>query len=116
MEKIIQNYQFGKITIGDKIYTDDDLLISSGIVAPWRCSDHHHPSLDDFADVLRNEVKILIIGTGYYGVMEIESGLLNELKKKINQVIIENTKKANKIYNKLSRNKEDVIACLHLTC
>lgn len=113
---IINDYQFGEIIIDGKTYHNQDIIIYSEKVEIWLCSDHHHPSLADFNQPLEERPDILIIGTGYSGVMQVENDVREALTQKITKVIIDNTQKASRIYNKLSAKNKNIIACLHLTC
>ncbi len=116
MGGIIEDYQFGKITVNGETYTKGDLIVSPEKTRVWYCTDHHRPVLENFAEILEIKPEILIIGTGYYNVMQLDPILTDKLEQKIDKVIISNTKKAVKIYNKLSSQNKNIVACLHLTC
>lgn len=116
LSMIINNYQFGEIIIDGKTYHNQDIIIYSEKVEIWLCSNHHHPSLADFNEILKNKPQILIIGTGYSGLAKVEKEVKRELKKVIPKIFILDTRRASQFYNKLASQNKNIVACFHLTC
>ena len=58
---------------------------------------------------------VLVIGTGYAGVMSITDQIRNYLTSKGIDVRVDKTARAVELYNAL-REKEKVVAVLHVTC
>lgn len=112
----INDYQFGEIIANGKKYQEADIIIFPDRASLWRCADHHHPILADFQNVLAAKPDILIIGTGFWGVMRIAEKIQEILEKKIPKLIIGDTRKMSRLYNKLATKNKNIIACLHLTC
>lgn len=112
---MIEHYDFGKIKIDGKIYTHDLIIFSDEIKEWWR-DESHWVVIDDLREVVEKKPKVLVIGTGYSGIMEVAEETKKFLEESGIKVIIEPTKKACEIFNKLSSENENVIAALHLTC
>ncbi len=110
----IESYDFGKIKIDGKKYANDVIIFTDRVSDWWR-EESHWVLIDDFKEVIEKNPKTLVIGTGYSGLMNV----LAETKKFLEdlgiKVIIEPTKKACDIFNKLSE-KGEVVAALHLAC
>lgn len=114
----INSYDFGIINIDGKIYQGDVVVFSDRIFSPWQRKESHYLDMDDLSaipDLLKEKPEIIIIGTGYSGVMEIDQKVEEFLKLKGIEIIIKKTIDAWKIYNELSKNKK-IAALLHLTC
>lgn len=73
-----------------------------------------HP--EDLAGVLKARPEVLVIGTGYSGVMKVSRETMSLLVSLGIEVKIERTGKAVKMFNALQAGHKQVIAALHLTC
>jgi len=112
----INSYDFGKIKIDGQEYTQDVIIYPDKVFCPWWRKQGHALSLEDLPrDLLEQKPAIVIIGTGYSGLMEVSSEVKDYLRKLGIEVIIEPTIKAWQKYNQLSQSKK-VIALFHLTC
>ncbi|MEM1585763.1 MAG: Mth938-like domain-containing protein [Candidatus Korarchaeota archaeon] len=113
---IIEKYDFGLIIISGRIFHRDVIVFPDEIHANWWRKEGHKLCIEDLEIVLKKRPNILIIGTGYSGVMRVPEEVKEFLKKQGIEVIIENTQKAVETYNKLARESKNVAAALHLTC
>ncbi|MCX7766447.1 MAG: MTH938/NDUFAF3 family protein [Candidatus Sumerlaeia bacterium] len=113
--KVIDKYEFGKIVIDGKTYTHDLIIMPDRIIDNWWRQTGHNLCLQDLAEVLINPPEILIIGTGYSGVMTVPPEIIAELEKRGIKTIVEQTPLAVKRFNELSKSYK-VSAALHLTC
>lgn len=111
---MIEDYNFGKIKIDGEEYTHDVILSPDEISSWWR-QQSHWVGVSDLGEIIERKPKTVIFGTGHSGIMEVSQEAKEYLQKLGIEVIIEPTKKACDIYNKLSE-KAEVIAALHLTC
>jgi len=67
-------------------------------------------------EIIDKKPDILIIGTGYFGLMKVPKELIEKIKSSgIKQVIVKKTGEACTEYNKLYK-KNKIIAAFHLTC
>jgi hypothetical protein len=111
----IEHYSFGKITIDGKTFTSDLIIYPNRINHSWWRKEGHLLQIDDLQEVLNEDPEIIVIGTGYSGIMKVNKDVILHFKSRGIKVIVEKTPEAAKIYNELSPLKK-TIACLHLTC
>ena len=113
----IDSFSFGKITIAGKLYTTDVIVYPDRIEDNWVREEEHRPQISEFADIVQAEPDILIIGTGYAGVMSIPDQIRNFLTSKGMEVRVDKTAKAVEMFNSLIGNaREKVVAAFHITC
>ena len=113
---MIDQYSFGSITIDGKTYNYDIEIRSTGEILSWQRKQGHIISFDDIERAIRENPEIIVIGTGYSGVAEVDEEIKKELPiRKIN-LIIEKTTDAVEIFNSLIKENKKVIGLFHLTC
>ena len=111
----IEAFSFGNITISGTTYTTDVIVYPDHVESNWVREEEHRPQISEFADIVKAAPEILIIGTGYAGVLSIPDQIRNYLTSKGIEVRVEKTKQAIEMFNEL-RDKEKVVAVLHITC
>ncbi|MDA8098482.1 MAG: MTH938/NDUFAF3 family protein [Nitrospiraceae bacterium] len=111
----IDSFSFGKIIIEGKTYTTDVIVYPDGVHDSWPREEEHRPQVREFAEIVKAAPDILIIGTGYGGVMSIPDQLKNYLLSQGIDVRVEKTGKAVELFNSLQAT-DKVIAALHITC
>ena len=111
----IEHYTFGKITIDGKTYTSDMIIYPERVDASWWRREGHNLQIEDLTDVFKAGPAVVIIGTGFFGVMKVSKETITHLEAKGIMVHVERTGKAVELFNELQKNKT-VIAALHLTC
>lgn len=111
---MIESYDFGKIRIDGGNYDHDVIIFSDGVNS-WSREESHLVGVGDIKEIVEKKPKTVIFGTGTSGIMKIAEETKEYLENLNIEIIIEPTKKACDIYNKLSE-KQGVIAALHLTC
>ena len=111
----IESFTFGSITIEGKTYTGVVIVYPDRVEESWSREEEHRPQIREFTDIVNAEPDILIIGTGYAGVLSIPDQIRNYLTSKGIEVRVEKTRQAIEMFNEL-RNKEKVVAVLHITC
>lgn len=112
---MIESYDFGKIVIDGKEYGEDVIIWPDHVECWWR-AESHNLALEDISKVIKAKPKVIIVGTGYSGIMEVSEEVKNSIEAQGIKMIIEHSKKACQLFNKLSLNNKEIIACLHLTC
>jgi len=112
---MIESYNFGQIVIDGKRYTSDVIIFPDRVKGDWWRKEGHQLSIEDIQDILKEKPDILVVGTGYAGLMKISPETRERLQSEGIRLIAENTRKACKTYNQLSESRK-VIAALHLTC
>ena len=111
----IEHYSFGKIVIDSKTFTSDVIIYPGRVDASWWRKQGHYLQADDLADIIRARPDMLIVGTGYSGVMTVPEETVRFVVSKGIEIRVERTGKAVELYNS-AKKKGVVIAALHLTC
>ncbi len=111
----IDSFSFGKISIGGKVFAGDVIVYPDRVECPWVREEEHRPQINEFADIVSDPPDVLVIGTGYAGVMSVADQVRNYLTSRGIDVHVEKTKAAVELYNSLV-DKEKVIAVLHIAC
>ncbi|MFQ6037468.1 MAG: Mth938-like domain-containing protein [Candidatus Aminicenantales bacterium] len=112
---MIDSYAFGRIVIHGTSYTSDVIVYPERVDGSWWRKNGHRLCLEDLEDVLKEEFDVLVVGTGYMGVMQVDKELVRNLRSRGLEVIIQNTRKAVETFNALKSQKR-VIGAFHITC
>jgi hypothetical protein len=112
----IDSYSFGHIVIDGKTYTSDVIIYGDRVDATWWRKEGHRLHPEDLGDVVNARPDILVIGTGYAGVMTVPKETIKYITAHKVDVKVERTGKAVDIFNALLAQKKHVIAALHITC
>lgn len=112
----IDSYSFGHIVIDGIEYTSDVIIYENRVDASWWRKEGHNLHPEDVSEALTDKPDILIIGTGYSGVMTVPKKTEEYIAARGVDVKIERTGKAVDLFNVLRGKKKSVIAALHLTC
>ncbi len=115
-QALVEEYRFGRIVIGGKVYERDLIVTPSGVLSPWWRKEGHLLTLEDLGEAAEAQVDSAVIGTGYSGMMEVLDEVVEHFKKKGVKVYIANTRKAVETYNRLVQKGDKVLAAFHLTC
>ncbi len=113
---MIEFYDFGKIIIDGKEYSNDVIIYPHRVESSWWRRVGHELCLDDIRNVFAEDPDVLVVGTGYSGLMRVLPEVEEALKEKGIELRVERTKRACDVYNELSKKFKKVIAALHLTC
>jgi len=112
----IENYNFGKIQIDDQEFTQDLIIWPDGkINESWWREKGHLLQKEDIPGLLESKPEIVIIGTGYFGMMKIDENFRNMLEKNNIKLISHKTGKAVEVFNKTNIGTK-IVAAMHLTC
>ena len=111
----IDSYEFGKIVVDGRAFSQDLILLPDGIQEVWRRQEGHLLQLVDVAAVLAAKPEVLIVGQGQPGKMQVDAGLAQYLQEKGIELIAGPTAQACTTFNSLT-GKRQVAAALHLTC
>ena len=111
----IDSYQFGLIVIDGRKYKHDVIIRTDGVLPNWWRAEGHSLSMDDLKTALEVQPRVLIIGTGANGRMQVPAETMHKLEESGVDVIVNPTAQACEIYNEI-RAEGGVVAGLHLTC
>ncbi|MFQ6081992.1 MAG: Mth938-like domain-containing protein [Candidatus Aminicenantia bacterium] len=112
---MIDSYQFGQMVINGKEYRSDLIIFPDRVLSSWWRKEGHSLCQEDIEQILSEKPELLIIGTGYYGLMKVPQELREYIRSREIDLIIDKTKKASEVYNNLFQKKK-TIAAFHLTC
>ena len=113
---MIDSYGFGYITINGKRYTNDVIVFPNRVEDNWWRKEGHRLQIEDIEAVVEEKPEVLVVGTGYYGLLKISAETVEFLKSKGVELIAQKTRDACTTYNRLVESRKKVIAALHLTC
>ncbi|MFQ6076318.1 MAG: Mth938-like domain-containing protein [Candidatus Bathyarchaeia archaeon] len=112
----INSYSFGRIVIGGSRYTSDVIVYPDRVEDGWWRKEGHQLCADDIREAVEGgKPEVLIVGTGYMGLMRVLPEARGYLKSQGVELLIERTKRACEVFNQLSGSRR-VMAALHLTC
>ncbi len=112
---MIDSYDFGKIIVDGQKFTNDLIISKEGVEPNWWRKRGHELSKEDIEGVLAQKPDVLIVGTGFSGVLKVPKNVEDFIKAQGVEVIVKRTEEACNEYNRLCMQK-NVIAALHLTC
>lgn len=112
---MIESYNFGQIIINGRKYIRDVIIFPDNVKDGWWRKEGHRLSLEDLKEVFEAKPEVLVIGTGYSGLMKVPQGVRDYVKSKNIELVVENTRHACQTYNRLCRSRK-VVAAFHLTC
>lgn len=112
---MVDSYSFGRMVISGNLYTSDLIIFPDRINASWWRKTGHRLCLEDLQEICDENFDVLIVGTGYLGLMKVEKEIIHYAKSRGFELIIEKTKMAVAKYNALV-NQKKAIAAFHLTC
>ncbi len=113
---MIESYRFGEMRIDGVSYTGDLIILPSGVRPNWWRREGHRLCIDDLEEVLEERPEVLIIGTGYSGLMRVPEEVARRLREMGIEVVIQRTGEAWKTYNRLIQEGRRAAAAFHLTC
>ncbi len=112
---MIESYAFGRMDVDGRTYTSDLIIFPGRINDSWWRKSGHIVCLEDIEDVFKAEPEVLVIGTGFYGIVKVEEEVKSRARSQGIELIIEKTKKAVQGFNEFAPKKK-TIGAFHLTC
>jgi hypothetical protein len=112
---MIDSYDFGRIVINGRRYTTDLIVFPDHVKDGWWRKEGHSLHIKDLDEAVQEEPEVLIVGTGYSGLMKIPAETREYIESKGIELIAQRTAEACKTFNSLVKSKK-VVAALHLTC
>ena len=118
---MIEKYDFGELRVDGEEYRRDVIIYpedahgSGRVDANWWRKEGHRLDKTDLNDVVKAKPEMLVVGTGYYGCMNVPKETIEFLNTLGIEVYAKSTKEACQKYNEL-KDIRKVVAALHLTC
>lgn len=110
------NYTFGKIVVDGHTYNSDVIITPETVIDNWWRKEGHRLDKCDLDEILAAKPDCLLVGTGYYGRMDIPAETIQYLHDKNIQIDYAPTGEAIKQLNQLQTKCARIVAALHLTC
>lgn len=106
------------MVIRGKRYTSDVIVFPEKVVDNWWRREGHKLYVEDLIEVILHEprLEVLVIGTGYSGLVKVMPEVENVLKEHGVKLIIQSTGEAYKTFNALLKSNRLVAGAFHLTC
>jgi hypothetical protein len=111
----IDSYSFGSVVVDGKMYTSDVIIYPDRVDPSWWRKEGHSLQIADLADVLNAKPQVLIVGTGYSGMMVVSEETKNYISSLGIDIYIATTGRAVDLFNTM-QGKKTTVAALHLTC
>ena len=112
----IDQYRFGHIDIEGRGYDADVMIFPDHVQERWWRREGHRLAREDLETVLSEKPEVLVVGTGYYGHMQVPQETLDSLRAAGIDVRVVKTSLAVEEFNRLQREYARIVAALHLTC
>lgn len=112
----ITHYEFGRISVDDKDYSSDVIISSKGVQDQWWRKEGHNLAIDDLDAVLQTRPEVVIVGSGFYGRMQVPEVTRKYLADQGIRVEVVITSEAVARFNALQKECASIVAALHLTC
>lgn len=111
----VDGYEFGKIVIGGTSYDSDTIILSDRVMDHWWRKEGHSLHAGDLGEVVDDHPRLLIVGTGMFGMMKIPEQTEAFLRDRGIEMMALKTKDACTMFNE-KRGEGGVAAAFHLTC
>ena len=112
----ITHYNFGLIEVDGLAYSSDVIITPDGVEDGWWRKEGHNLAIEDLDSVIAAKPDTLIVGSGYYGRMQVPGVTKSFLTGRGIRVEVVPTSDAVEMFNKLQQKYARVVAALHLTC
>ncbi len=112
----IESYGFGRMTIDGNQYSSDLIISYEKVNENWWRETSHKLYFDDIVRFLSDDIKVLVVGTGKFGLMKLQKDLIEYCGLHGIKLIIKRTGDAVRVFNDLEQEESSILAAFHLTC
>jgi hypothetical protein len=113
---IVEGYRFGKIVIDGQEYSRDLLILPDRVREGWWRARGHNLSVADLDEVLEDAPQILIVGTGFFGLIQVPASVREAVTGRGIELHVLPTRNAWSLYNRVAASERQVAAAFHLSC
>jgi hypothetical protein len=114
---MIDTYEAGHgIRIKGRMYRSDVKIIGDEVLSDWWRKAGHRLDQADLSDILAHRPDILVVGTGYAGMMQVPDATRKALENQGIRLQVEKTGSAVRVFNRLHEAGRKVAGAFHLTC
>ena len=101
--------------INGQRYTSDVIIYRDRVDDKWWRRKGHQLCVEDIEEAVQEKPEVLVVGTGYFGLMKVLPETKAFLASEKIELIVEKTRKACERFNEVHKSKR-AVAALHLTC
>ena len=109
----IDQYEFGRIVIDGKTYSQDVIIFPESIQDSWWRKSGHDLIEEDLEEVFAVTPPRLVVGTGAYGIMSVSDEVRERCEEADIELVVQKTADAVRTFNE---SPAGTVAALHLTC
>lgn len=110
----IESTSFGSIVVDGKVYSYDIIILPNGEIKRRPLPKGTHVvCLEELEEIIKEKPKVIIIGTGQFGIAKVEEKVKEKAKAEGIKLIVERTPKAIISFNEIREKKAGLF---HLTC
>ena len=120
---MIEEYNFGSITINGKTYQEDVEINWLGKISDWWRKEGHVVDVEDVERAVEQKPETIIIGIGESGAVKVTVRAQDFIKERGIRLIIDLTEPATRTFNIRKEESEEeegkpekIIGLFHLTC
>jgi len=114
---MIDSYDFGRISINQKLYVKDVIILPDRVQENWWRKQGHLLQLEDIqSTVEESDPDVVVVGRGKFGVMKVNSEVEDYLRDKKILFYAEKSDKAVEMFNQILSSGKRVLGAFHLTC
>ncbi len=114
---MIDSYSFGRISINQKIYVKDVIILPDRIQDNWWRKEGHLLLLEDIKSAVEEaDPEVVVVGRGMFGVMKVSPEVREYLQNKNISLNAEKSDEAVATFNQLASSGKRVLGAFHLTC
>ena len=112
----LSDYRFGKLNVDGAPVTSDVIVYPDTFTEHWWRSEGHVLQIEDLKHIIEFHPDKLVVGTGYFGRMQVPRETQEYLQQHDIELISARTSEAVEKFNQLQTQCAKVVAALHLTC
>jgi len=103
---------FGKVKYDGTVFNEDIVVSSDGDVYGRDCKDPHVVTRNEVEDSIDSGTKVLLVGTGHYGIVRVLPEAREFLESKHIELVEKPTPEAIKYYNSKAKNKKKRVTAI----
>jgi hypothetical protein len=112
----ITHYEFGRIVVENQNYKTDVIITPKDVHDNWWRKEGHSLAIEDLDIIISANPDVLVVGSGYYGHMQVPEKTKHFLIDKGIKIEVAKTPEAIELFNNLQEKYARIVAALHLTC
>jgi hypothetical protein len=114
---MIDSYSFGRISIDQKVFVKDVIILPDRVQDNWWRKEGHLLQLEDIKSAVEeSNPEMVVIGTGKFGVMKISPEVREFLLNNNIPLHAGKSDKAVEVFNRFLGEGKRVLSAFHLTC